>query len=139
MRDQPIYVTVDSVIFYEEGTEKFVLLIQRKNEPYKSKWALPGGFLEEKETLEEGAARELKEETGIRVSSLKQIGIFADPGRDPRGRVISIAFAGKAYSKNNITAGDDAGDARWFNINDMPPVAFDHLKIINAAKEILKE
>lgn len=137
MRDQPIYITVDNVIFYAEENEVFVLLIQRKNDPYKSKWALPGGFLEEEETLETGAVRELKEETGIQVSSLKQIGIFADPGRDPRGRIISIAFAGKAASQENVKADDDAGDARWFNLKNIPPVAFDHLNIIESAKEIL--
>ncbi|HSP40819.1 MAG TPA: NUDIX hydrolase [Gillisia sp.] len=137
MRDQPIFVTVDSVIFYAEENNIYVLLIQRKNDPFKSQWALPGGFLEVEETLETGAARELEEETGIKVSSLKQIGVFGKPGRDPRGRVLSIAFAGKLSLKENLMAGDDAGDASWFNIKELPPLAFDHKDIIEAAKQIL--
>lgn len=137
MRDQPIYVTVDSVIFYAEENDEYVVLIKRKNDPFKSKWALPGGFLEEEETLENGAARELIEETGIQVTSLKQIGVFSDPGRDPRGRIISIAFAGIAGEKENLKAGDDAGSAAWFNIKDLPPLAFDHSEIIDAARVIL--
>lgn len=137
MRDQPIYLTVDSVIFYSENNDLYVLLIQRKKDPFKSKWALPGGFLEENEPFKTGAARELKEETGIQVDDLKQIGVFGNPGRDPRGRVISIAFAGWARSKAELTAGDDAGDATWFNTEELPPMAFDHLEIIEEARKIL--
>lgn len=137
MREQPISVTVDSVIFYSEGKEKFVLLIQRKKDPFKSQWALPGGFLEENETLEKGAMRELEEETGLQVNSLLQIGTFGEPGRDPRGRIISIAFGTTITSKEVLKAGDDAGEAAWFNLNDLPPLAFDHSAIIEEAKEKL--
>ncbi len=137
MRDQPIYVTVDSVIFYTGENDMFVLLIKRNNEPFKSKWALPGGFLEEDESFEAGAARELKEETGIQIPSLKQIGVFGSPGRDPRGRIISIAFTGMASSKGKLISVDDAGSAEWFNLNGLPPLAFDHLGIIKKAKQIL--
>ena len=133
MRDQPIYITVDSVIFFTDNSGKYILLIQRNNDPFKSRWALPGGFLEEKETLEEGARRELLEETGIQINSMKEIGIFADPERDPRGRVISIAFAGFAETKEELKAGDDAGAAEWFELKDLPQLAFDHLEIIETA------
>ncbi len=138
MREQPIFVTVDSVIFYAHESELYVVLIKRKNDPFKLKWALPGGFLEEEETLEDGAARELKEETGIEITSLKQVGIFANPKRDPRGRIISIAFTGKLSTKVEVTAGDDAGAAAWHNVTDLPILAFDHFEIINAAIKYIK-
>ena len=135
MRNQNIYVTVDSVIFYTEANDEFVLLIQRKNDPFKLKWALPGGFLEEDEDLAKGAARELKEETGIQVNTLKQLGAFGNPGRDPRGRTISVVYTARLSSREEVKAGDDAGDAQWFNLKDLPPLAFDHLEIVHAAKK----
>lgn len=137
MRKQEIYVTVDNVVFSAEGGEEFILLIQRKYDPFKLKWALPGGFLEEAEDLAEGAARELEEETGIQVTTLKQVGIFGNPGRDPRGRTISIVFAARLSSRKKLQAGDDAGNARWFKLNKLPSLAFDHLEIIHAAKLVV--
>jgi 8-oxo-dGTP diphosphatase len=139
MRDQPIAVTVDAVIFCKEEEELHVVLVQRKNEPFKYKWALPGGFLEADEALEEGAARELKEETGLKISNFTQIGVFGTPGRDPRGRVISIAFMSKTEIMEDLVPGDDAQSVDWFNTDRLPSLAFDHLEIIERAKgEFLK-
>ena len=135
MRDQQIAITVDAVIFCEEEEELNLVLIQRKNEPFKYKWALPGGFLEPNESLEEGAARELKEETGLEISNFKQLGVFGTPGRDPRGRVISIAFIGQTDSMEDLIPGDDAQSVDWFNTDRLPTLAFDHLEIIKTAKE----
>lgn len=135
MRNQPISITVDAVIFNENRSH--IVLVQRKNEPFQHQWALPGGFLEEDETLENGVARELKEETGLEVSNLKQIGAFGTPGRDPRGRIISVAFIGKVDSMKDLVAGDDAQGVDWFSIDHLPSLAFDHLEIVKAAMKLL--
>ncbi len=137
MRDQKISVTVDAVIFYAEANELQVVLVQRKNEPFKDQWALPGGFLEVEEALDKGAARELKEETGLEIDSLTQIGAFGAPGRDPRGRIISVAFLGKANAMENLEAADDARDVKWFNTKNLPSLAFDHSEVIEAARKML--
>lgn len=136
MSKQNIKLTVDAVVFFKSKAKQKVLLIKRKNDPFIGKWALPGGFLEDDETLEQGAKRELEEETGIKIDNLKQVGIFADPGRDPRGRVISIAFTEIIYNKVSVKGNDDATDAKWFDINDLPKVAFDHLEMIKRAKNM---
>lgn len=135
MRNQQIAITVDAVIFCEEEEELNLVLIQRKNEPFKYKWALPGGFLEADETLEEGAGRELKEETGLEISNFVQLRAFGKPGRDPRGRVISVAFMSKTDIMEDLIPGDDAQSVDWFNTERLPSLAFDHLEIIVAAKE----
>lgn len=137
MREQNIAITVDSVIFYKKADILNVLLIQRKNDPFRGQWALPGGFLEENEIMEEGAKRELKEETGLNIEKLQQIGAFGTPGRDPRGRTISIAFVGLINAEPILKASDDALDVRWFNFNDLPDLAFDHREIILAARSLL--
>lgn len=135
---QEIYITVDSVIFRpsenEEGME--VLLIQRKNDPFKNQWALPGGFLEKEEFLEEGAKRELEEETGLKIDVVKTVGIFDSPERDPRGRTISVAYYGFVKTTSKVKANDDAKAVSWFNINNLPNLAFDHENIIKKAWEI---
>ncbi len=136
---QEIAVTVDSVIFKKaEGITK-LLLIKRKNDPYKNSWALPGGFLEEDESLENGAKRELKEETGIEIESLKQFNTYGDIGRDPRGRTISIAFVGILTKDSQIVAGDDAAEAKWFDLEELPDLAFDHFQIIQDGNSWLKK
>ncbi len=136
---QEIAVTVDSVIFKKaEGTTK-LLLIKRKNDPFKNSWALPGGFLEEDESLENGAKRELKEETGIEIESLKQFNTYGDIQRDPRGRTISIAFIGILTKESQIVAGDDAAEAKWFYLEELPNLAFDHFQIIQDANSWLKK
>lgn len=126
-------VTVDAVIFRGGNNGLEVLLIERKNEPFPGSWALPGGFLELDEELESGALRELKEETGVCNIDLEQFHTFGDVGRDPRGRSITVAFVGMVNSgkpESELVAGDDASDARWFRITDMPVMAFDHEKIV---------
>jgi len=129
-------LTVDILLFRHKGEKTEILLIQRKHEPFKEKWAFPGGFIEMDETLEEAAKRELTEETNLRVQSLKQFKAYDDPDRDPRGRTISIVFYTFLKNPNHpAIAGDDAKDAQWYSILDLPPLAFDHDKIITEAIE----
>ncbi|HSJ12051.1 MAG TPA: NUDIX hydrolase [Gillisia sp.] len=137
MAKQNIDLTVDAVVFSKNNDLLKVLLIKRKNDPYKDQWALPGGFLEDHETLEKGTQRELEEETGIKTDNMRQVGIFADPGRDPRGRVISIAFTTLISHEVPVKGNDDATDAKWFDINALPKLAFDHSEIIERAKNML--
>ena len=137
MRKQNIAVTVDAVIFYRKADILNVLLIKRKNEPFRDQWALPGGFLEEDETMQEGANRELEEETGLKLEKLQQIGAFGTPGRDPRGRTISIAFVGLIGTEAKVKASDDAVEVKWFNLNNLPVLAFDHRDIISEANSLL--
>lgn len=134
---QNILVTTDSVIFKEDNGIYKVLLVLRKNDPFKDQWALPGGFLEEDESLKAGALRELKEETGLEMGNLEQIGAFGAPGRDPRGRTISIAFVGKSEDSGQVNGGDDAKEAKWFRLSQLPQLAFDHSKILEAGRSFL--
>jgi 8-oxo-dGTP diphosphatase len=132
-------LTADCVVFgpYEESLQ--ILLIERKKPPFKGKWALPGGFLEGEETLEETALRELHEETGLGEVFLKQFFTFSRADRDPRGRIISTAFYAllTPYS-HQIEAGEDAEKVRWWKMNELPFLAFDHLHIIQMGLENLK-
>ncbi len=107
-----IFLTVDMVVFNENRNE--ILLIKRKNNPFKDCWALPGGFVDENEDLEEAAKRELKEETNVTVSEVIQIGAFGKPGRDPRGHMVSIAFSAQLTNQQNIKPLDDAKEVKWF-------------------------
>lgn len=113
-----------------------ILLIKRKNEPFKGKWALPGGFVEYGERVEEAVLREFEEEVGIKAKIKRLLGVYSDPNRDPRGHVISVVFLleGEGIPK----AGDDAKDAKFFDLDDLPPLAFDHDKIIRDAIKLLK-
>jgi 8-oxo-dGTP diphosphatase len=134
-------VTVDAIVFgFFKGRAK-LLLINRGNEPFKGKWALPGGFIEIDEELEDAVARELVEETGLTGVSLEQMYTFGACGRDPRGRMITIAFMGIARAgKTKIKAGDDAAKARWFDIEKLPPdMAFDHNEVAKFAIARLKK
>ncbi len=128
-------VTVDCVIFaYAVGKSLKVLLIQRQHEPYEGRWALPGGFVEEEETLEEAALRELQEETGVQDVFVEQLYTFGEPGRDPRGRVITIAYYALVnLEEHPVRASSDARMARWFEVDRLPPLAFDHDLILEAA------
>ncbi len=126
-----IFVTVD-ILIINDTTEE-ILLIKRLNEPFKDYWALPGGFVDENEDLEEAAHRELKEETNLEVEDLYQLGAFGAPGRDPRGYMISIAYLGYSSDVENAKAMDDAKELKWFKINDLPKLAFDHKEIIDLA------
>ncbi len=126
-------VTVDAVVLYVKENLTRILLIQRKKEPFKDLWALPGGFVEMDETLEQSVARELKEETGLDLKSFHQVGAFGQPDRDPRDRVISIAFYTVIDHEAIAVAADDAKDARWFDTDQLPLLAFDHQEIIRQA------
>jgi 8-oxo-dGTP diphosphatase len=129
-------VTVDSVVFLRDKTGPKVLLIKRKKEPFRGRWVFPGGFLEMDEELADGAARELAEETGLVGVELEQMHTFGTCGRDPRGRVIGVAFVGTVGPDNAaIKAGDDAAEAGWFDIDQLPELAFDHDKIAKMAIE----
>lgn len=137
---QDIKVAVDAVVFgysKEEGIS--VLLIKRKIEPFLKSWALPGGFVKNEETLEEAIERELYEEAGIRINYLEQLFTFGAPKRDPRVRVISVAYFGLVKSsKFKLLASTDALEASWFNIHELPSLAFDHKKIITTAIQRLR-
>ena len=128
-------VTVDAVVFGKTSDGSWdVLLIERGSQPFKGYWALPGGFIGMEETLEESVARELKEETGIDSIKLKQFYTFGNPGRDPRGRNITIAFWGcDQKSRLNPKAGSDAKSFKWHSIDNLPPLAFDHNEVIAKA------
>jgi 8-oxo-dGTP diphosphatase len=133
-------VTVDIVFFRRLSSGVEVLLIKRNKEPFEGCWALPGGFVDENESLEAAALRELNEETGIAGMELEQVAAFGDPGRDPRGHTISIAFGTVATDPNvNPVAADDAADARWFSIEELPALAFDHDKILSIALRHFRE
>ncbi len=132
-------VTVDTVIFWQQDRQTKVLLIKRKSDPYKDKWAFPGGFIEMDETLEASALRELEEETGLTGIKLEQLGAYGDPDRDPRGRVISIAFMGVIQQgEPKAKAASDASEAEWADVEALPALAFDHEKIMLAALERLR-
>ena len=130
-------VTTDCVIFTYEDWKLKVLLVRRGGEPYKGEWALPGGFLRNDETAKDGALRELREETGLAAAAIGELGVFSDPGRDPRERVITIAFYA-LVKPSEVVGGDDADEAAWFSIDALPPLAFDHDKILDAAMERLR-
>lgn len=132
-------VTTDCVIFgFDEGELK-VLLIERGIEPYCGKWALPGGFIDMDEDAETCARRKLVQETGLENIYMEQLYTFSDTGRDPRYRVISIAYyALVKLSDYNAQPGTDATNIKWFSISDIPELAFDHAKILDIAKERLK-
>ena len=130
-------VTTDCVVFGFDGHDLKILLSERGLEPYKGAWAFPGGFLNMDETAEQGALRELKEETGLDLNYLKQVGAFSDVDRDPRTRVITIAFYALA-KKSSVRGGDDAARAQWFPIDDIPHLAFDHDYILRKTMDKLR-
>lgn len=133
-------VTADNVIFGFDGTNLHILLVERGLEPYKGSWALPGGFLQMDETIEECAKRELAEETNVTEVYLQQFQTFSGVQRDPRERVLTVAFfALVRKSDYEVIAGDDASDASWFLVDELPPLAFDHDEIIAKARVKLQE
>ena len=134
-----IQLTVDAVVFGYDSGNISVLLVKRKYEPFKDGWALPGGFVLENENLEEAVQRELVEETGVKINYLEQLYTFGDLERDPRGRVVSIAYFGLVKPNAfNLRASTDAEEAEWFNIKKLPKLAFDHKKILKIAIERLQ-
>jgi 8-oxo-dGTP diphosphatase len=134
-----VHVTVDIVIFTIRPDGLNVLLVRRGVPPFEGRWAIPGGFVHDAESLEAAALRELEEETGVRDVYLEQLYSFGDPGRDPRGRVITVAYyALIAGDRPDPTAGSDAAAARWWPTVELPPLAFDHDAILKYAIERLR-
>lgn len=131
-------VTADCVIFGFDGVGIKVLLIERGLEPFKGKWALPGGFMMIDETAEDCAKRELEEETGLKNISVEQFYTFSDVNRDPRDRVITVAHYA-LVKLADVKGGDDAASAHWFSMNEIPSLAFDHDRILRMAINRLKE
>ena len=131
-------VTTDCVIFGFDGTKLSVLLIERGVEPYKDRWALPGGFLKMNEDADTGAERELHEETGLEGAYIRQFYTFTAPERDPRERVITIAYYALVRMQD-VKGGDDAADARWFALDEVPQLAFDHDIILRKAEQALRQ
>lgn len=131
-------VTVDIALLCQGATGLEVLVIRRGREPWKGRWALPGGYVDEFEPLEQAAVRELKEETGIEGVALRQIGAFGDPGRDPRGHTISIAYGSVLPARLDVTAGDDAEECQWVTVAGATQLAFDHTLIVRRAVEVLR-
>jgi len=134
-------LTVDIVVVALVEGQHNVLLIRRKNPPFEGRWALPGGFVEPHEPLEDAARRELWEETGVRRTHLDQLHTFGDPGRDPRGWTVSVAYLAildeQAARSLQPEAGDDAADVQWFALLAPPPLAFDHAEILACARRKL--
>jgi 8-oxo-dGTP diphosphatase len=133
-------VTVDAAVFTQSGDKTRILLIKRGSEPFKGMWALPGGFVDMDEELEDAVVRELEEETGLTGVELEQMRAFGTVGRDPRGRQITIVFMGVATEdQTNLKAGDDAAQAEWFDIDELPEdMAFDHDEVVRFAVGKLK-
>lgn len=132
-------VTVDIVIFSIRERELNVLLVRRGVPPFQGRLAIPGGFLRKEESLEEAAKRELYEETGVRDVYLEQLFSFGDPGRDPRGRVVTVAYYALVSSERiELAAGADAAEAQWVPLKKLPILAFDHQKIVEYATERLR-
>jgi len=139
-------VTVDVVLFTMRADDLAVLLVQRAHDPFKCAWALPGGFVDENEPLEKAARRELEEETGVTRVALEQLGAYGDPGRDPRGHTVSVAYVGFAVAEAHpVKAGDDAANAAWHGLRSLSrrgrgavKLAFDHATIIARARQRLR-
>lgn len=123
-------LTVDIAILDDDR----IVLIRRKNDPFKGFYALPGGFVEYGERVEDAALREAREETGLDVELLGIVGVYSDPGRDPRGHVVSICFAARKTG-GELRGGSDASHAQWFRLDELPKLAFDHEKILEDVKK----
>jgi 8-oxo-dGTP diphosphatase len=133
-------VTTDALVFADVEDAPKVLLIRRGQDPYKGKWAFPGGFIEMDEELHDAVARELAEETGLTGVQLQQMHAFGGIGRDPRGRMITVTFIGIVPAdRMQVTAGDDAAEAKWFDVDDLPEMAFDHADVAQMAIGRFKE
>jgi len=129
-------VTVDILLMHPAESAWEVLLIKRLHNPFQGMWALPGGFIEMDEDLHKSAKRELLEETGLDMQQLHQFKTYGKPGRDPRGRTISVVFYAiiSKEAKKQTKAGDDAKKAQWFQLKQLPELAFDHEDIMQDAK-----
>jgi 8-oxo-dGTP diphosphatase len=123
-------LTVDVVVLFEDTSTRRVLLVRRGNPPFRDSWALPGGFVEKGERITEAAPRELAEETGLQLGALRLLGVYDTPGRDPRGWTVSVVYLTCVQSEAAVAGADDASDARWFETDDLPELAFDHAVIV---------
>jgi len=138
---QEIRVAVDAVVIGQKNDEKYVLLMKRRYEPFANSWSFPGGFVKDHEELEDAVLRELREETGFEsIKSIKKINVYGKVNRDPRKRVISIAFLIESDDLIENSAEDtEAIETHWFKLNEVPlPLAFDHDVILKDALELLK-
>ena len=131
-------VTADCIVFTNEPVPQ-VLLIERGHEPYKGRWAFPGGFLNMDETTEQCAIRELEEETGLKITDIRQLAAYSKPDRDPRGRTITIAYIAIVRQPLPVEGLDDAAKAQWFPVNTLPPLAFDHEEILADALALIRK
>ena len=131
-------VTADCIVFSRYPKPQ-VLLIRRGNEPFKCEWAFPGGFLNMDETVQECARRELEEETGLVVQDIHLVGVYSRPGRDPRGHTVTPAFLSIMDYPLDVCGGDDAAQAQWFPLNQLPVLAFDHGEIISDAMRLFSQ
>jgi 8-oxo-dGTP diphosphatase len=125
-------LTVDVVVLTEPPVSS-LLLVQREYPPFAGEWALPGGFVEERERVIDAAPRELAEETGLEVGSLRLLGVYDTPGRDPRGWTVSVVYLATVQAEETVSGADDARDARWFPTDSLPKLAFDHAMIVTDA------
>lgn len=132
-------VCCDNAVFTVKDNKVQILLVKRKRDPFKNSWCLPGGFMNWGEFCEQAAARELEEETNITDIGMQQIGAFSGPGRDPRGTVVSVAYFGFINeNKAKIKAGDDAAEAAWHPIDELPKLAFDHSLMVETALHLIR-
>ncbi len=129
-------VTADCVVITKEVEPK-VLLIKRRNPPFKGSWAFPGGFMDMDETAEQCAIRELEEETCLKIEDIVQIGAYSKVDRDPRGRTVTVAYLLRIDSPVAVIGQDDAAKAEWFPLSTLPPLAFDHEEIMRDAMKII--
>ncbi|MBF0244407.1 MAG: NUDIX hydrolase [Planctomycetes bacterium] len=123
-------LTADCAVFRRRKGKPELLLIERARDPHRGCWAFPGGFVDQDEDLEDAARRELKEETGLVAGELLQAGAFGRPGRDPRGHTVTVVYTGELTGACEPAAGDDAAKARWFPLDALPSLAFDHREIL---------
>jgi 8-oxo-dGTP diphosphatase len=133
-----LLVTVDIVLFTILDRKLHLLLIRRLAKPFEGRYALPGGFVLEQESLEAAAVRELREETGVKEVFLEQLYTFGEPKRDPRGRVVTVAYYALVPHIDALRAGTDAADAGWFAVKELPRLAFDHSAIVDCAHQRLR-
>jgi 8-oxo-dGTP diphosphatase len=132
-------VTVDVAVFGIDAGALGLLLVERGREPFKGHWALPGGFVHMGEGLDEAARRELEEETGVTPTYFEQLHAFGAPRRDPRGRTISVAYLALVkVAEQTVAAASDAADAKWYGVEDLPELAFDHADMIRLARQRLR-